>query len=58
MVIIVALFGYMGSVIGVPNMINTMMRTAHDLLLNTVFYLMGMCADRCIKQGAGQFWCS
>lgn len=43
LVIIVALFGYMGSVIGVPNMINTMMRTAHDLLLNTVFYLMGMC---------------
>ncbi len=43
LVIIVALFGYMGSVMGVPNMINTMMRTAHDLLLNTVFYLMGMC---------------
>ena len=28
---------------GVPNMLNTIMKTAHDLLLNTVFYLMGIC---------------
>lgn len=33
----------MASVMGVDNMLNTIMRTAHDLLLNTVFYLMGMC---------------
>ena len=28
---------------GIPNMLNTIMHTAHDLLLNTVFYLMGIC---------------
>ena len=43
LLIIVALFGYMGSVMGFANMLNTIMHTAHDLLLNTVFYLMGMC---------------
>lgn len=41
--IIVLLFGYMGSVMGLTNMLNTIMNTAHELLLNTVFYLMGMC---------------
>lgn len=41
--VIFALFGYIGSVMGVPNMLNTIMKTAHDLLLNTVFYLMGIC---------------
>lgn len=43
LIIIVALFGYMGAVMGFANMLNTIMHTAHDLLLNTVFYLMGMC---------------
>ncbi len=28
---------------GMANMLNTLMKTAHDLLLNTVFYLMAMC---------------
>lgn len=37
------LFYYLGHVMGVPNMLNTIMHTAHDLLLNTVFYLMGIC---------------
>lgn len=41
--IIFALFYYIGSIMGVPNMLNTIMHTAHDLLLNTVFYLMGIC---------------
>lgn len=41
--IIIVLFGYMGYVMGLTNMLNTIMNTAHDLLLNTVFYLMGMC---------------
>ena len=41
--VIFALFGYIGSVMGTPNMLNTIMKTAHDLLLNTVFYLMGIC---------------
>lgn len=43
LVIIVGLFGGIGSVMGLPNMLNTIMRTAHDLLLNTVFYLMAIC---------------
>lgn len=41
--ILLILFGYMSSVMGLTNMLNTIMNTAHDLLLNTVFYLMGMC---------------
>lgn len=41
--VILLLFGYIGSVMGLPNMLNTIMKTAHDLLLNTVFYLMGIC---------------
>ena len=40
---VIVLFGYLGMVMGVPNMLNTIMRTAHDLLLNTVFYLMSIC---------------
>lgn len=43
LIIILALFGYLGSVMGMTNMLNTMMKTAHGLLLNTVFYLMSMC---------------
>ena len=41
--VVVALFTYMGMKMGASNMLNTIMRTAHDLLLNTVFYLMGIC---------------
>lgn len=37
------IFYYFGQVMGMANMLNTIMRTAHDLLLNTVFYLMGIC---------------
>lgn len=43
LVIVLALFWYVGSIMGLPNMLNTIMHTAHDLLLNTVFYLMGIC---------------
>lgn len=43
LVIVVAIFGSIGSVMGLPNMLNTIMKTAHDLLLNTVFYLMAIC---------------
>lgn len=43
LVIVIALFWYIGSIMGIPNMLNTIMHTAHDLLLNTVFYLMGIC---------------
>ena len=41
--IVVGIFGGIGSVMGLPNMLNTIMKTAHDLLLNTVFYLMAIC---------------
>ena len=43
LVIVFLFFGYLGSRMGTPNMINTVMNTAHDLLLNTVFYLMAIC---------------
>ena len=41
--IVFGLFAYLGSIMGTPNMLNTVMNTAHDLLLNTVFYLMAIC---------------
>lgn len=43
LVIVFSLFYYFGQVMGVANMLNTIMHTAHDLLLNTVLYLMGIC---------------
>ena len=43
LVIVLALFYFIGLRMGLPNMLNTIMHTAHDLLLNTVFYLMGIC---------------
>ena len=43
LLIVLLIFTYIGSVMGVPQMLNTIMKTAHDLLLNTVFYLMGIC---------------
>ena len=36
LVVIVFLFGGIGSAMGVSQMLNTLMKTAHDLLLNTV----------------------
>ena len=42
LVIILLLFGGIAYVMGVSQMLNTLMNTAHDLLLNTVFYLMGV----------------
>lgn len=43
LVIVFGLFFYIGQKMGAANMLNTMMHTAHDLLLNTVFYLMAIC---------------
>lgn len=43
LVIVFGLFAYIGSIMGVPQMLNTIMKTAHDLLLNTCFYLMAIC---------------
>jgi hypothetical protein len=36
------IFGYVGHQMGVANMLNTIMQTAWDLLMNTVFYIMGI----------------
>lgn len=43
LIIVFGLFYYIGQIMGAANMLNTMMHTAHDLLLNTVFYLMAIC---------------
>jgi len=43
LVVIIALFTGIGYKMGAANMLNTIMHTAHDLLINTVFYLMGIC---------------
>lgn len=42
LVVFFVAFGILGRRMGTPNMLNTMMKTAHDLLLNTCFYLMGI----------------
>ena len=42
LILFFGIFGYMGSVMGVANMLNTIMKTAWDLLMNTVFYIMGI----------------
>ena len=38
----ILVFSLLGSRMGGANMVRTIMNTAHDLLLNTVFYLMGI----------------
>ena len=43
LLIVGGLFTWIGSIMGTSNMLNTIMKTAHDLLLNTVFYLMAIC---------------
>ena len=40
--LLVVVFTLLGTRMGGANMIKTIMNTAHDLLLNTVFYLMGI----------------
>lgn len=40
--LLIVTFSLLGSRMGGGNMIRTLMNTAHDLLLNTVFYLMGI----------------
>ncbi len=41
-VLLVVVFGMLGTRMGAGNMMNTITHTAHDLLLNTVFFLMGI----------------
>ena len=43
LVIVIGFFAYLGLSMGMANMLNTVMKTAHDLLINTVFYLMSIC---------------
>lgn len=43
LLVVFGLFYFLGQGMGVANMLKTMMSTAHDLLLNTVFYLMSIC---------------
>ena len=40
--LLITCFSLLGSRMGSGNMLKTLMNTAHDLLLNTVFYLMGI----------------
>lgn len=40
--IFLSLFGYLGYVMGVDNMFNTLMNTAHYLLLDVVFFIMAI----------------
>jgi hypothetical protein len=42
LIVFALFFGYLGSTMGAKNMLSTIMDTAHDLLLNTVFYLMSI----------------
>lgn len=41
-ILFIGFFAYLCNVMGTVNMFNTLMNTAHDLLLNTVFYIMGI----------------
>ena len=43
LIILLLFFGYLSYVMGVSNMLNTIMNTAHKLLIDTCFYLMGVC---------------
>ena len=43
LVIVIGFFACLGISMGMANMLNTVMKTAHDLLINTVFYLMSIC---------------
>ncbi len=42
LIIFFGFFTYLGQHMGVSNMLNTIMNTAWDLLMNTVFYIMGI----------------
>lgn len=42
LLILASLFGYLGSEMGLSAMVNTLFNTAHQLLLNTVLFIMGI----------------
>lgn len=43
LIILGIIFGYLGNKMGVANMMNTIMHTSSDLLINTCFFLMAIC---------------
>lgn len=43
LIVLGVIFGYLGLKMGVANMMNTIMKTAFDLLINTCFFLMAIC---------------
>ena len=42
LIVFFGLFGSLASVMGLPNMMNTLMNTAYALLMDTVFYIMAI----------------
>ena len=46
--IFLAVFGLLASKMGMINMLNTMMQTAYQLLLDTVFYICLLYTSRCV----------
>ena len=42
LIVFFLLFGSLGYVMGTPNMLNTLMNTAYNLLIETVFYIMSI----------------
>ena len=42
LMIFLLFFGYMARVMGLPNMLNTLMQTSYSLLMETVFYIMAI----------------
>lgn len=43
LLVVILIFGYLGYTMGLAPMMKTLMATAHDLLLNTVFFLLAVC---------------
>lgn len=43
LIILGIIFGYLGGTMGIANTMNTIMKTAFDLLINTCFFLMAIC---------------
>ena len=48
--VFILIFGLLSSRMGLVNLLNTMMNTAFDLLINTVLYIMGIA----VLAGAGR----
>ncbi|MEG0890852.1 MAG: hypothetical protein RSF01_03115 [Bacteroidales bacterium] len=42
LIVFFGIFGTLGNIMGVPNMLNTLMNTSYSLLIETVFYIMGI----------------